>query len=98
MGLVRFVLAGLVLCDRARSGWVFFGRQGAVGCGLVQCIQVRWGMVRQAWCGMVRIIWCGIFWSGMAGQVRWGTVGFGLIWQARWGKARYGLVRFDEAG
>ena len=66
LGRQGIVECDVVVKDMARQAWygrvrlgevgcgkVFSGRQGAVGCGLVRCIQVRWGMVRQVRWGVM---------------------------------------------
>ena len=75
--------AWLVRCDMVRTGWVFSGRLGEVGIGVVcKVLSGRQGGVRSYWVrrDLTRF--------GVAGTVRFGRLHLGMVrcgsfWQAK---------------
>ena len=69
--------AWLVRCDMVRTGWVFSGRLGEVGIGVVcKVLSGRQGGVRSYWVrrDLARFDVAGSVWFG---PVRYGEAGFG---------------------
>ena len=75
--------AWLVRCDMVRTGWVFSGRLGEVGIGVVcKVLSGRQGGARSYW---VRL---DLARFGVAGTVRFGRLHLGMVrcgsfWQAK---------------